>query len=182
VDRTTIVDAPMIACPGCGLELPSAATEVSPRAGASAACWQLYGELAGYEAQHVALLGRYHQLMVDTYSAQHPVSGGSGIGLAFALIGLHLALDEGWRDGRVRDAHQALAATRGDWPRFEPPPGRGSMTVLDVALAGTPERHAELLRLWAADVWAAWHDQHPAVIQLIDERLPAAERARINRP
>lgn len=168
-------------CPGCGVHLPGRSDEISPRPGASAACWQLYGEIAGYEAQHVAQLGRFHQLMVDAYAAQHPASDGSGIGLIFGLVGLHLALDEGWRGDQVRDAHQALAGIAGKWPRFELPASRGSMTVFDVAIAGSPEAHADLLQRWAADVWAAWHPARNDVIKFLEERLPAADRARMRR-
>jgi hypothetical protein len=169
----------MVACPGCGVVLPGDPDVPTPRPGASPACWSLYGEIAGYEALHVAQLGRYHQLMVDAYAAQHPTAGGSGIGLAFALVGLHLALDEGWRGDQVRDAHQALAAARTSWPTFDPPVSNGSMTVFDVAMAGSSEGHAALLQRWAADVWAAWRDQRDAVVRLLDERLPPADRARI---
>ena len=127
----------------------------------------------------MARLGRFHQLMVDAYAAQHPVADGSGIGLAFALIGLHLALDQGWRGDQVRDAHQALAGVPRAWPRFDPPANRGSMTVFDVAMAASPEAHAELVQGWAADVWQAWGHQRSAVIALLNGRLPAPELARI---
>jgi Family of unknown function (DUF5946) len=124
-------------------------------------------------------LGRYHQLMVDAYTAQHPVSDGSGIGLAFALIGLHLAFDEGWRGDQVRDAHRALATAPGTWPHFEPPRLRGAQTVFDVAMAGTPQAHAVLVQAWAADVWAAWRGRRELVAGLLDERLPTDVKARI---
>lgn len=151
------------------------------RAGASAACWQVYGEVAGYEAAHLAQLGRFHQLMVDAYAAQHPTADGPTIGLAFALIGLRLALDEGWRGDQVRDAHQYLAGRFKDWPSFQRPPGRAALTVFDVALAGSPDAHAELIRRWAAEVWAIWESQSEATIELLDERLPTDVRGHITR-
>jgi hypothetical protein len=159
--------------------MPGRGDEPSARPGASAVCWQLYGELAGFEAEHLVRLGRLHQLMVDTYVAQHPTADGPTIGLAFALIGLHLALDEGWRGDQVRDAHQLLATTRRDWPRLDPPRTRGPITVLDVAMAGSPDEHAELLQRWAAAVWDAWREQQATVVGLLDERLPSDERARL---
>jgi hypothetical protein len=169
----------MVACPGCGVRLPGRSDDYSPRPGASAACWQLYGEIAANEAQHIAKLGRFHQLMVDAYAAQHPVPDGSGIGLAFGLVGLHLALDEGWRGDQVRAAHQALAGVAGKWPRFEPPASRGSMTVFDVAMADSPEAHADLLQRWAADVWAAWYPARNDIIHFLEGGLAAADRARL---
>jgi hypothetical protein len=184
VNRTSVRAAhgridQMVACPGCGVELPGRPDDGSPRPGASGACWQLYGEVAGYELQHVAQLGRFHQLMVDAYAAQHPAPDGPMIGLALALIGLHLALDDGWRGDQVRDAHQSLAERGKGWPRFEPPQARGTMTVFDVAMADSPEAHAELVLAWAAEVWETWRDHRPAVIALLSERLPSDVRARI---
>jgi hypothetical protein len=117
--------------------------------------------------------------MVDAYAAQHPVTDGSGIGLAFGLIGLHLALDDGWRGDQVREVHQLLATQARSWPRFDPPDRRGSMTVFDVAMAGSPAAHADLLQAWAAAVWRAWAEHQEAVARLLEESLPAADRARV---
>jgi hypothetical protein len=161
----------MATCPGCGLDLPGSDEPWEPRSLASEACHALYGEVAGYETQHVAELGRWHQLLVDTYAAQHVGDRTPAIGTAFALIGLQLALEDG-RDGlEVRDAHQQLAAAFKTWPRFEPPDGRGSLTVFDLAMADSPREHVERLRAWAADVWAAWAPSHDAVRALVVDRL-----------
>jgi hypothetical protein len=169
----------MITCPGCGLELPDDPSEVSPRPGASAGCWRLYGEVQGFEAQHLVEVGRFHQMLVDTYSAHHPAKDGPPIGLAFALIGLHLALDQGWRGDEVRSVHRALAATRRDWPRFERSCTPASLTVFDLALAETPARYCEVLQSWASAVWASWEEQRAAVRQLLADRLPAEQQIRI---
>lgn len=165
-------------CPGCGVSLPGP-LEKHGRRNASEACWQLYGEVAAHELANLATLGRLHQLMVDTYGAQH--AGGSGesrLGVAFALIGLSLALDHGWSGTDVRDAHRYLATTAGDWPAFAPPTRRASLTVYGVALAASPDEHADLIDRWAADVWASWQPAYADVAALIDERLPADVQAR----
>ena len=73
-------------CPDCGLTLPGSA-DPHPRSNTSEACWQLYGEVAAHEAANVAVLGRLHQLTVDTYPAQHAGGSAARIGVAFALIG-----------------------------------------------------------------------------------------------
>jgi len=163
----------MAACPGCGVVLPGDAEPWDPRSLASEACHQLYGEVAGYESQHVVELGRWHQLLVDTYAAQHAGERTPSIGTAFALIGLHLALDEGWDGLQVRDAHQRLAAASRMWPRFDAPPSRGELTVFDLALAGSPEEHIARLRAWAEAVWRAWAGSHDAVLALIQSRADA---------
>jgi hypothetical protein len=162
---------PMGRCPGCGVELPGSAEPWDPRSLASEACHELYGEVAGFESQHIVELGRWHQLLVDTYAAQHAGERTPPIGTAFALIGLHLALEEGWDGLAVRDVHQDLARRYRAWPAFTAPDQRGDLTVLDLALVSRPEEHVERLRAWATDVWQAWVDSHAAVEVLIADRL-----------
>jgi len=147
--------------------MPGSGEPWDPRSLASAACHALYGEVAGYESQHLVELGRWHQLLVDAYAAQHAGERTPLIGTAFALIGLHLALDEGWDGLQVRDAHQRLAAASDAWPRFELPRARGDLTIFDIAMARTPEEHVERLRTWAAAVWSAWADAHEVVRALL---------------
>jgi hypothetical protein len=167
-------------CPGCGVRLPGG-SELHGRSNASESCWQLYGEVAANELAHLATLGRLHQLMVDTYGAQHAGGPAAPIGVAFALIGLKLDLEDGWRGNEVRDAHRYLAASFHDWPLFAPPARRASLTVFDVAMAGSPEAHARLVRDWAVDVWASWGTVRDDVVALIEARLPVDVRDRVRR-
>jgi hypothetical protein len=132
----------------------------------------VYGEVAGYELAHVARLGRWHQLLVDTYAAQHFGERSPRIGPAFALIGLQLALERGWDGPAVRDAHQALARASREWPSLLPAPRfRNGLTVADLAVAGSPEAHVEVLQAWASEVWAAWSDRQATVRALTAARL-----------
>ena len=86
-------------CPGCGVELPASGLAPDPGRNASPECWQLYGEVQGFELGHSELIRDLHQLTVDTYAAQHAPRDPGGdvppIGVAYALAGLHLALDRG---------------------------------------------------------------------------------------
>jgi hypothetical protein len=157
----------MSTCPGCGVVLPGSGTPWDPRSLASEACHALYGEVAGYESQHLLELGHWHQLLVDAYAAQHAGPLTPRIGTAFALIGLQLTLEDGWNGIQVRDAHQRLAATSWDWPAFTLTATRGDRTIVDVAMAGGPAEHVERLRAWAASVWAAWAGSHDAVRALL---------------
>lgn len=183
-------------CPGCGLALPDAASPrdvASPRdaapardaplardrrRNASAACWRLYGEVLGYESQHIAVLGRLHQLTVDAYGAQHAGGGTPPIGPTFGLLGLRLALEDGWTGRQVRDAHLYLARTFRDWPTWDPPPRPAQLTVFDVAGAGSPEAHADSVERWARAVWASWTAEHGRVAALVGALLPPDVRQR----
>ena len=52
--------------------------------------------VVGHELGRLSQLGGLHQLTVDAYGAQHAGPRVPAIGVAFGLIGLHLALDQGW--------------------------------------------------------------------------------------
>jgi len=162
-------------CPGCGLEFPATGLPPDdPRRNASAECWQLYGELQGFALRHIELVRDYHQLTVDAYAAQHAARGLGGdappIGVAYALVGLHLALDCGVPGVEIRAIHQRMGKPDASWPRLPAPTHTGAMTVFDVAAAGamvdSPAGHAEAVRAWAAAVWQAWASQHAAVAAL----------------
>ncbi|MDQ6917952.1 MAG: DUF5946 family protein [Candidatus Dormibacteraeota bacterium] len=159
-------------CPGCGLVLPAAGIAEDPKLFRSAECWLVLGEVSGFELAHAELAGRFHQLTVDAYGAQHSGGDGRGIRIAYSLVGLHLALDLGWTGLAVRDAHQGMGRPQPSWPAFTRPAGVGTLTVLDVAeagaRAGSISGHAALVERWAADVWAAWAPLHGEVFALTD--------------
>src|SRR3982074_1325750 len=83
-------------CPGCGLELLASGLASDPKVFASAECLQVQAEVAGFELAHPALLGRFHQLTVDAYGAQHSGGDGRGGRGAFSLAGLDTARRPGW--------------------------------------------------------------------------------------
>jgi hypothetical protein len=130
------------------------------RANASPACWHLYTQVLSYETEHLARLGRYHQLSVDTYGAQHADAPSRPISTAFGLIGLHLALEHGWSGTAVRAAHQFLAQRYSTWPSFHRRADGPVLTVADVAGASTPDEHASRVQAWARSVWNSWAPEH----------------------
>jgi len=166
-------------CPGCGLELPASGVPPDPRRTASPECWQLFGEVQGFELDHVELVRDCHQLAVDAYQAQHASREAGGdvppIGVAYALVGLHLALDRGVPGLEVRNAHQRMGRPDTSWPRLPAPRRTGAVTVFDVAAAGamvdSVAGHAEAVRGWAVAVWQAWASQQAAVAALADRLL-----------
>ena len=161
---------PAVACPGCGLELPSNGWRGDLRVLASTECWELYGEIQAATIGD-ASLGRFRQLTVDTYLAQHASERSSSIGVAFALLGLHLSLELGRSGAEVRAEHRRLAETPRTWPVFVAPADRGRRTVFDVAIADAAERPAAI-EAWSRSVWDAWSDWHPTVRALLAGAAP----------
>jgi len=166
-------------CPGCGVRLPASTWPVDRRRNASPACWERYTLVLAHEAENIIAVGRLHQLTVDTYAAQHPGPNVPAIAVPFALVGLHLTLDEGWSGLAVRGAHGWLAEHHRSWPAFEPPDGFGALTADRVARAGSAEAHAHLVESWATATWAAWAAQHSRVRAWSLEALPPDVRARL---
>jgi Family of unknown function (DUF5946) len=160
------------ACPGCGVVLPGAGEPWDRRSTASEACRALYGEALGYEHAHLVPLGRWHQLLVDTYGAQHAGEQTPAITTAFGLIGLFLALEHDRPGSDIRDVHQMLANRYHEWPHFRPPRVPATMTVQDLVRPGTPNEYTETLNRWAQSVWTAWREEHPRVQELVNARLP----------
>jgi hypothetical protein len=142
---------PSSACPGCRLALPLSGRRFGDTPTASAECWQLYGELSARVFKH-GRLQPLQQLRVDAYFAQHPGSETSDLSIAFALVGLHLALERGRTGVEVRDLHKRLGDARIAWPHPAPPDDRGDVTVLDAALAASTEECADRLHGRAASV------------------------------
>jgi Family of unknown function (DUF5946) len=153
-------------CPGCGVQLPKTNASAPERYHASAACWQLYGELSADTLTHDD--GTFlHQHVVDTYAAQHVGETMRPIGAAFALIGLYLAVERGWTGRAVQQAHQRLAARSKDWPRFTAPRRSGGVTVADVLQMPPGTERERGMRAWSAAVWDAWREEHEQVATLV---------------
>ncbi|HVQ95315.1 MAG TPA: DUF5946 family protein [Mycobacteriales bacterium] len=171
-------------CPGCAVRLPAVHSELDRPLNASPACRQCNAEVVGFELRHPALIGRFHQLTVDTYGAQHGGAPTGRIYLGYSLVGLDLALERGTAGVEVRDIHQRMGRPDGTWPEFTPPPP-AALTVLHVAeagvRAGSVDGHARAMDEWAAAVWRSWAEQHDAVRALTDRVLAAHYRPRPRR-
>jgi hypothetical protein len=128
-------------------------------------CWAVFGEVLAKEYTEPALLGDVHQLTVDTYMAQHPVEQPLKSLIAH-LVSLYTMIELG------RDASVARAALVGslkrasDFPSILPPSCLGRLTVIDVARASDASEHADVVRSWASEVWAAWSEHHGTITRL----------------
>jgi glutathione S-transferase len=166
-------------CPGCGVVLEATDWPMERRANASPACWHLYTQVLSYEMVHLTSLGRYHQLTVDAYGAQHADVPSRPISTAFGLIGLYLALEHGWSGTAVRAAHQFLAQRFSRWPSFRGRAEGPVLTVADVAGATTPDEHASHVQAWARSVWNSWAPEHPHVRSWAEAVLSPEVRDRL---
>jgi hypothetical protein len=98
-------------CPGCGMVAPVGGNPAPPEFRASSGCWRRYGELlarsyGAFEYRSV------HQLVVDSYVAQHPTDATrrSVQQVALCLMTLDLFLEQGWDVSRGPDLHERMVA------------------------------------------------------------------------
>jgi hypothetical protein len=154
-------------CPGCALRMPQrAALTHHGYYNASPECWSVYTEVLEAEYSNAALFGRVHQLTVDTYAVHHAGGPHPDKSVDVHLAGLHFVIEQGLAPTSVPPRLQQLATKIKTWPHFEPPPMPESITVFDVAMAGSVEEHVARVREWSAAVWAAWGPHHAAVAEM----------------
>ena len=108
-----------------------------------------------------------HQHVVDAWAAQHADEHSKPIGVTFALVGLYLHLERGFTGRQVQRAHMALARQPRSWPSFSLPHDRGSVTTSQVVATPAGAERDEAIDAWCASVWAAFHDSHQAVAELL---------------
>jgi hypothetical protein len=128
-------------------------------------CYSADLELSAYNVER-ARWDFLHQEAVDAYAAQHPGPPAKPISVWFALVGLHLALDQGRTGRQVQQAHMRLGRHKQAWPPLVPPAHLRCMTAGEV-LRCSPgdDRDAAILR-WAGDVWSRWVDSHDLIAEL----------------
>lgn len=156
-------------CPGCGLKLESTAQGLDERYNASSACRQLYANLSAFTLS-LRDADFIHQLIVDTYGAQHSRPNFKPITTAFALIGLYLAFEHGYTGKEVQRAHKVLGNKHLPWPRFNPPEEKTALTVLDV-LQSSEEHYQDMIWKWGKSVWNLWRPEHKSVRKLVETYL-----------
>ena len=154
-------------CPGCGLALKSTNQDMDGRYNASQSCVALYLKLTVFTLS-LQDTDFVHQLVVDTYAAQHSGPDMKPITITFALIGLYLAFERGYTGREVQQAHMALGKKHREWPRFNAPPGKASLTVGDVLQSGKEESYIENIRTWGKSVWYMWQAEHIKVAGLVE--------------
>lgn len=147
-------------CPGCGW-VGAGSDPGPPRFRASAGCWQAFGDLTGQTLAQPP--GTFvHQTAVDAYAAQHCPATDLRM-LVFALLGLHLVLDDGCTGRQVQRVHQALARLEHPLPQLDPLPCRGVGTAVAAAADAARLGVEPAVHAWAAAVWQAYAPAHATV-------------------
>ena len=125
-----------------------------------------YHELCGYTLTHgdAAFI---HQHVVDAFAAQHAGGQSKPIGVTFALVGLYLHLERGFTGRQVQRAHMQMARHTRQWPAFDLPAARGSITALDVMAAPAGSARDRAIDDWCRSVWDAFAASRPAVEALL---------------
>lgn len=159
-----------IACPGCGLRMPRREGDTNPTSfNASAECWSVFTEVIGAEFSNAFLFGQVHQLTVDAYAVQHAGGAHRDKSVDVHLAGLYFVIGRGLAPTEATRHMQALAGRTDSWPHLKPPLMIDSLTVFDVAMAGSIDEHIARVREWSAAVWQAWSPHHAAIAELIGE-------------
>ena len=153
-------------CPSCRLEMPRGELAYDGYFHCSSECWSVCTGVIGAEFENMVLFGQVHQLTVDAYAVQHAGGSHPDKSVDVHLVGLHLQLERGVRSPDVAPRLQSLVGGVATWPHFAPPARHGELTILDVALAGSPLEHAKRVRAWAQDVWNTWGPHHEAIDEL----------------
>ena len=151
-------------CVGCGGPFPASAGPVHRYMESSPGCWAVYGEVLAREYGDAAYFS-VHRLTVDAYATQHPgqPSPQSIQSVAIHLVSLCLTFEHGLPVELAAAAMQAAAKGKAAFWWLEPPADRGKITAADVYRAGSAKEHAQTVRAWAENVWAAWSAHHGTV-------------------
>ena len=176
-ERQRVRGEPMIECPGCRLRLPDQHLDPPDRFNASGECWRAYSDLQCFTVSKRDPEFT-HQHAVDAYAAQHAGGPARNIAVAFGLIGLYLALEQGYTGRQVQLAHMRIARARKEWPRLGPPARPADLTVMDVLSAGTDAERDAMIRRWMEEVWEAWADRQGWVRATTDELLWSSKERR----
>lgn len=154
----------LVTCPGCGLRTPDTGGTPPAERGASAGCWERYGELLARSYSGEAYRA-VHQLIVDAYIAQHPAGQTRREiqTVALCLMTLCLFIEDGSDPRQGPALHKRMMANRPNFRWLRPPRLHGLLTVADILPASTPDEHERLAWAWGRQVWQAWTPHHPTI-------------------
>jgi hypothetical protein len=136
------------------------------RLGGRAGCDAAFHEL-GARAYADSRFAYRRRTVVDAYSLQHPAYILSVKSFAAHLCGLCAAAERA-SDPRAERAIWSDLRIPTDAAKPPLPAVRGSLTVVELVEATTPEAFRAAVDAWMADVWAAWHEHHALARRWLD--------------
>ena len=107
-----------------------------------------------------------HQHIVDAFTAQQADKETKPIAITFALIGLYLYLEKNYTGRQVQLAHMQIAKKEQNWPKFDLPENRGTITLYDVVATEPGEMRDSMIHKWCMSVWEAYEQGHEKVVRL----------------
>ena len=154
----------MSRCPGCSGEFGDIDGPTHPYMESSPGCWRTFGEVVAADYSDPDRMA-FHQLVVDSYAAQHP---GAGDRRQVQSVGLHLMtlclfLEHDADPARGPQLHRRMVGR----PEFRPlqRSGPGEVTVADMPSGGPLQAARRAAFEWAAAVWATYEPEHSTVHQ-----------------
>ena len=156
----------LITCPGCGLILPKKNYLPDNNYKTSKECFELFAQLSGYTLT-LNYTEFIHQLVVDSYGAQHSGGDTKNITAVFSLIGLCLANEHNYTGRQIQKVHMNIPKQK--WPRLEPPKQAGLLTVQNVL--GANSELEESIKKWAKSVWESWFEHHNWIRQRTKDNI-----------
>ncbi len=123
-----------------------------------------FNELSFYSMSHPDRNYFIHQHVVDAYQAQVSNKETKPIAVIFALLGLHLYLEEGYTGREVQLMHMKIAKNKpAVWPKVVFPESRGEITIQDILKLESSEDKDAMIRNWCESVWNAYSESQQAI-------------------
>jgi len=158
-------------CPECSSLVPKVSgIHPHPYIGGSSGCWAVYGEVLAREYSAPAYMD-IHRLTVDAYSVQHPGNAErrSTQSVYGHLVSLYLVIEKGFDHASATAALRQFVHRKLNLAWLDPPKNRGSVTIVDVLAAKTPDEHKKVVVLWAQEAWEAWAMYHEKIQKMVEK-------------
>lgn len=157
----------LVICPGCRVAIRSESYDLDKKFNASLSCLKLYYELS-YFTLSLQDEDFIHQLIVDTYAAQHFGINTKPITITFALVGLYLVNERHYTGKHVQQVHIDLANKSQKWPKFKLDNKSANINVLDI-LNCPDNKKPHLIKEWSKSVWLTWKHEKEKVSCLLNK-------------
>ena len=152
----------IVRCIGCGAKVNDIDGPTHPYMIATAACWELYGQVLAKEYENQNYF-KVHRLTVDAYAVQHPgIPERKSIqSVNIHLIALCLAFEHDMEFSKITaKMGEVIKKFEKQFAWLTPPKTNYPITVKDILTAATADEHVIKVRSWAQSVWQIWQNDH----------------------